>query len=97
VKMDARLKLRECAQQLIRIFAKRDLTQPLMAEAKIRIEPLIEKSLNEQKNLLDQLPRFFFGTHNDELAGSYMGDVELMNALSEFENAMVAVVRMEKD
>lgn len=94
--MNSSQKLRRCAETLMKVLDRRDLSQPLLAEAKTRLDPLVRESLGKQKDLPDRLPRFFFGMHDHELGASYLHDTELINALSEFEDAMAVVAQRKQ-
>jgi hypothetical protein len=81
--------LRRAALTLAEVLERRDVSDPLLAEASEILRPLLEAAQN-QGPVPGRLPRenFFFGMHDWELGSQYLGDSELMNAIGAFDAAL---------
>lgn len=87
--MDKKDRLKACAYKLHDLFNARNITEPVMKEALDRITPLLDNAITGSE-LPKKLPRFFFGMHDHEFSAHYLSDTELLNALSEFDDALQA-------
>lgn len=87
--MNPRERLKQSAKALQEILEHRDLSEPLLKEANSILAPILEKALTG-RSVPGELPnnRFFFGTHDWELASTYLHDSELMNAIEQMDSAL---------
>jgi len=89
--MNPSQRLKDAAIRLENVMSKRDLSSPLLKEASERLRPFLDSALSSQDELPSQLPSFFFGMHDGQLAASCLKDAELMNHLSNFDDALKAI------
>jgi hypothetical protein len=77
------------AHTLSAMIEELDQTQPLLREADQILRPILNEVISGRIQRCGQLPHrnFFYGMYEDSLPAHYLGDVKLMNAIADFDEA----------
>lgn len=83
----------KAARVLSDVIEAMDKSQPLLAQAYAILRPILDDVLAEKITSKGSLPhrKFFFGMYEDSLPAHYLHYAELMNAISDFDNAWLEI------